>query len=129
MSPTRNRAGPRGAAPVLLLHRELDHRGVRSSAVTSPPAARQDRDVARAAREVERAAAGQRSGEAGEPLPAPVLPGGQEHGDEVVAVRDGGKQAPDVGRLAARRGDGSRRPGHGRRAASSHRITAACGRQ
>ncbi len=57
-----------------------------------------ERDIPRAAREIERLGAGPGIREAHElPLPSPVLAVRQEDGDEIVAGRDGGEKAPDVG--------------------------------
>ena len=61
-------------------------------------------DVAGAAGEVERSAAGLNGGQVGEsPFPAAVETEGQQDRDQVVAVRDGLEQPADVARLRVRR--------------------------
>ena len=76
-------------------------RGVTSSAVVRAPRRLQRvRDVAGAAREIERGHAGRASPRADEtPLPAAVLPVREQAGDEVVAIGDGREEPADVALL------------------------------
>ena len=93
-------------------------RGVRSSPVTAAPldAAPQAMSPVPQARSMRRRPSSGPAISSSAALPAPILPVREQHGDEVVAVRDGGEQAPDVGGLAAgRRDTGAQRAsrGHG----------------
>lgn len=65
---------------------------------------RQVGDVSGAGGQVEDAQTGTRRSKAQQaPLPRTILPVRQHHGDEIVAVGNGGKQRPDIAALSVRR--------------------------